>query len=718
MHFRAGLLGAALTLAAFQLGSQGALAASPPWSDPSLSPDRRADFLEAQMTLPEKVGLTTGLAPCTNGADGFVPGIPRLGLPNLTFSGAGEGVAGVCPNRSNGGKATLLPAPLAMAASWDPEVAREDGVVIGRETRDYGYDVSIGGDVNLARDPRNGRTFEAEGEDPLLAGTMVGAQLAGTESQHVIATIKHFAMNDEEANRMTASSEVDERTMQELELRAFRIGLARSGAGAVMCSYNKVDGVSACQDHHLLTDVLKGEWGFPGWVMTDWWACAPPNNLNPADQCGTVPAALAGLDQQQPNASYFGPGLLGAVALGQVPMARLDDMVHRILRSMFAAGVVDDPPHPEPIDGAQGAIVAQRVEERSAVLLKNRGALLPLRPDAKQTIAVIGAPAVEAPPAPGSPLDLSAPDGSSAYVDPLQPDTPLQGLRDEAPGATLRFDDGSDPAAAAALARSCDAAIVYARGTQGEGKDMPSLALDDEADRTIAAVAAANPRTAVVLMTPTATTMPWLQSVPAVLEAWYPGERGGHAIARLLFGRANPSGRLPITFPASEADLPTAGSPLSWPGTGSEIDYSEGLLSGYRWYDAEGIRPLSPFGFGLGYGGRFAFSGLSVDEQRQVHFTVANDGNRRAAVVPEVYVGFPAALGEPPKRLAGWDKLWLRPGESRSLTLPIDGEALSYWDEASGGFAMAPGAYPVRVGTSSSQTRLAGTIVVSQGRKR
>lgn len=700
-------------LVAVQLAHPGAVRAAQPWDDPSLSPDRRADLMAAQMLLPEKVGLVTGLAPCANGADGFVPGIPRLGLPSLTFTGAGAGIAGVCPNRANGGKATLLPAPIAMAASWDPATAYADGALIGQEGRDFGFNVSIGGDVNLARDPRNGRTFEGEGEDPLLAGSLVGAQLRGTQDQHMVATIKHFAMNDEEANRLTASSEVDERTMQELELRAFHLGLERSGAGAVMCSYNKINGVPACENDRLLNGVLKGEWGFPGWVMTDWWACAPPAVFAPADQCTTAGAALAGLDQQQPNASYYGPALLAAVATGQVPMARLDGMVHRILRSMFAAGLVDDPPAARAVDPVRGAEVAREVEERSAVLLKNRGGELPL-PARNETIAVIGAPADEAPPAPSSPLEPGSPDGSSAYVNPLAPDTPLQGIADEAPAVKVRYADGSDLAAARSLARSSDRVVVFATSTQGEGHDMASLALDDEGDRLIAAVAAANPHTTVVLMTPTATTMPWLGEVPAVLEAWYPGERGGHAIAWLLFGKANPSGRLPITFPADEADLPTAGSAISWPGTASEIDYTEKLLSGYRWYDAKGIRPLFPFGFGLSYGGRFSFGKLAVDGERVVRFRVANRGSRRAAVVPQVYVGFPAAAGEPPKRLAGWRKIWLRPGESRAVAIPIDDEALSYWDEGERRFAIAPGLYPVCVGTSASRSWLAGAVAVDR----
>jgi beta-glucosidase len=493
-----------------------------PWTDRSKSPDDRAAAVVSELTLVEKVNLVTGLFGCVpKGSDGFALGVPRLGIPDLAIVGAGMGVSGgICPNRANGGKATLLPSPLAMAASWDPQVAYEDGALIGRETRATGFNVSIGGAVNLARDPRSGRTFEGEGEDPVLAGTMVGHQLKGTQDEQVVATIKHFALNNEEKHRLTASSEIDERTMRELELRAFELGLETSGAGAVMCSYNKVNGDPACENEHLLTDVLRRDWGFKGWVMTDWWACTIPAVFDPADMCDAAGAALAGLDQQMPNASFFGPPLLAAVLAGRVPQVRLDEMVHRIVRTMYASGIADDPPQVTPLDAEAGASVAQRAAERSAVLLRNERAVLPLRRSVR-SIAVLGAPANEASPHPGSPLAIPpTDDGSSVHVEPLVVDTPLEGLRDTAPDARITYRDGTDRAAAAQAAREADVAIVYARDTQGEGKDLAALTLDDDADGLIAAVAKANPRTVVVLMTGTAATMRWVDDVPAVLEAW------------------------------------------------------------------------------------------------------------------------------------------------------------------------------------------------------
>jgi beta-glucosidase len=631
--------------------------------------------------------------------------------------GAGMGVTGACEGSPpNSGKATELPAPIAMAASWDPGLARRHGALIGKEMRALGFNVAIGGDVNLARDPRNGRTWEAEGEDPYLAGTMVAAQLAGTQSQHIPATIKHFAMNNQETDRLTASSEVDERTMRELELRAFEIGIKDSDVASVMCSYNKINGTPACANHHLLTEILKQDWGFKGWVMTDWFACG--GVLGVYGTCQTADAANAGLDQEQPNPTRFGPALLLAVAAGAVPQSRLDDMVHRILRSLFATGMMDHPATPHPLDVAAGARVSRRIAERSAVLLKNEHRTLPLRRGAVHSIAVIGAPADAAPAAPegctikeGGVVFLC----SSGRVNPAAPDTPLQGIIDEAPGATVRYDDGTDPASAAALAGRSDVAIVYARDTEAEGHDRPSLALDGNADRLIAAVAAANPRTTVVLMTGSAVTMPWLARVPAVLEAWYPGERGGHAIARLLFGEVNPSGRLPLTFPVRESDLPTAGSPAQWPGDAQHIDYRERLLMGYRWYDTKKIEPLFPFGFGLSYGGDFRYSDLRVTPTatgaphtvRDQHtlatvaFTLTNTGRRTASETPQVYTGFPARAGEPTRRLVAFDKVSLRPGQSIRIRARIDDRSLAIWDTGHDTWKIAPGSYPLYAGSSS-----------------
>jgi beta-glucosidase len=695
----------------------------------ALDAQDRASLLEGSMTALEKVDLMSGTVLCGGGGDGYVAGIPRLGWPAINLVGAGMGVTDIC-HRSGDGAATELPAPIAMAASWDPTVAYQDGQLIGTETRDLGFNVSIGADVNLARDPRSGRTFEAEGEDPVLAGTIVAAQIRGIQSQKVASDVKHFAFNNEEQYRGTQSSNVDPRTMRELELRAFQIAIAQGHPAAVMCSYNLVNGTPACENRFLLDTVLKGDWGFPGWVMSDWWACTPPLTFVVSDFCTAQRASAAGLDQEQPGPIFYGAPMLAASTLGAVSTAAIDASVHRILSSMIASGAIDDPPVRRAIDVAAGAATAQQVEEQSAVLLKNAGEVLPLSRATVHTIAVIGAPANAAPP------EASAGLTSSGYVDPIDPDSPLQGLEAVDPGATYRFDAGSDPAAAASLARSSDVAIVYAKDTEAEGTNRPSLSLDPGSDALIAAVGAANPHTIVVLMTGSAVTMPWLSSVPAVLEAWYPGEQGGHAIAHLLFGDANPSGALPLTFPAGASQMPDAGSTLEWPGSSSEIDYKEGLLLGYRWYDAEHLQPLFPFGFGLSYGGRFATSRFSVRSVlhapptaaqivadapvARVSFTVANHGTRTAAAVVQGYSSFPPAAGEPPKRLFAWRKLWLAPGHRRRVTFVVTASALDYWNTSTGGWAVAPGTYPISVGSSDANVRMAGVVKLESngGRER
>jgi beta-glucosidase len=695
-----------------------AMAQAGAWLERSLPPDLRASLLLAQMTEAEKLSLLSGQATCIDGAESYVPGIPRLRITPLLLNGAGMGVDDLC-RRSGDGPATELPAPIAMAATWDPLIAYDDGAVIGREVRDLGFNAALGGDVNIARDPRNGRTYEAEGEDPLLAGTIVGAQLRGTQDQNVLATIKHFAENNEETYRYGQSSNVSERTMREIELRAFQIGIESSDVGAVMCAYNRINGLPACQDPELLDGVLKAAWNYKGFVMTDFGACGSPNAPSgiTVPACSTAAAANSGLDQQQPLPSFFAASQLAAAAAArQISGARINEMDWRILRSMFATGAFDHPLAHRPIDIGADAAVAERVEEEAAVLLRNERGALPLGGNKLRSIAVIGSTAAIVPPEGQWP--------SSSYVVPIDWDTPLGAIRARAHDAAVRFSDGSSVSAATALARSSQVAIVFAKDSEAENMNRPSLALDPGEDNLIDAVARANRQTIVVLETGAPVTMPWLRRVAAVLEAWYPGERAGHAIARLLFGDANPSGRLPITFPVRDSDLPTAGSTLSWPGTAEKIDYNEGLLVGYRWYEAKHIGPLFPFGFGLSYGGRFVYSKLrlirvlraapgSVFERHaaaRVEFTVSNRGSRTATDVPQVYVGFPPSVGEPPRRLADWAQVSLPPGAARTITLTLPESAFDYWYTAGNRWRISPGLYEVWVGPSSAQLPLGARL--------
>ncbi|HET7103955.1 MAG TPA: glycoside hydrolase family 3 protein, partial [Terracidiphilus sp.] len=608
-----------------------------PWSDKTLSPDVRADMVIKEMTLDEKIQMLHGLGwqaimarpesgPGTRAisALGFASGVPRLGIPDLQMTDSVEGVSGA---GAGGRYATALPSAEAMAAAWDPALSYEIGTLLGHEMRAMGFNMSLGSGIDLIREPRDGRTFEYKGEDPLLAGTLAGQELKAEKALHLITDVKHYAVNDQDAGRTTVNSIISKRAMRESDLLVFQIALKDSGAGAVMCSYNRVNGTYACENPYLLTDVLKGDFGFKGFVVSDWGATE-----------STVKAAMAGLDMEMPGSESFGEPLKKAVENGQVPMARLDNMVHRILRTEFDAGIVDDPPRPESPNVMRGFKVAQKTEERGAVLLRNEHNILPLDAASIQSIAVIGGHAdvgvlsgggsSQVSPAGGNPVPPPPSIANNPLVSWMSAvyhrSVPLKGIRAKVPGAVVKFDPGTDPAAAAALARSSQVAIVFAVQHESEGMDLKSLALPDHQDALIEAVAAANPRTIVVLETGGAVLMPWIDNVSGVIEAWYPGIRGAEAIANVLFGDVNPSGRLPLTFPVSEADLPhpvhadppkmdaehpapkLAGFP--WPvsimmvtSPFFDVHYDEGLKVGYKWYDAEKKPVLFPFGFGLSY---------------------------------------------------------------------------------------------------------------------
>ena len=695
------------------------------------SPDQRANQLITEMTQDEKIQLVYGAGgPVTNiialprGAAGYVPGIPRLGIPDLYLADGSVGVG-------NGvGPATALPSSIASAASWDLGEAYQYGTVIGKELRAYGMNVNLGGNINLiGREPRDGRTFETKGEDPVLAGKITAAHINGIQAQHVIGGIKHYALNDQETDRTTADVQIDERGMRESDLLAFEIGVKDSNVQSVMCSYNLLNGTYACENPHLLNDILKSDWGFPGFVMSDWWATH-----------STVAAALAGLDQEQPDDQYFG-SLEAAVAGGQVPQSRLDDMVRRILRAMYAAGLFDYPEHLAPIDTVADQAIAQEAEEQGAVLLKNAGGQLPLNAATIKSIAVIGSNANVAVLSGGGSAQVTPTGGAvpvttiPVYPNPpgwaqlvWDPSSPMQAIQAMAPGATVKFNDGTNSTSAAALAAASDVAVVFVSQWTSEGMDLPSLNFTDltslmfpiDQDALVAAVAAANPHTIVVMENGGPQVMPWLSSASAVLEAWFPGQRGGPAIANLLFGAVDPSGKLPVTFPASVNDLPRpviggGGSPFP-------VDYFEGFNVGYKWYDSQGKTPLFHFGFGLSYT-TFSFSDASVvnnlaaeNPNFQVTFNLTNTGAAAGAEVAQVYLGMPAGIGEAPKRLVGWQKVLLQPGASQPVTIEVDANdsshPMSYWDVTSNSWLIAPGAYTVYLGNSSDITSLTavGTI--------
>ncbi|HKI11345.1 MAG TPA: glycoside hydrolase family 3 C-terminal domain-containing protein [Candidatus Acidoferrum sp.] len=713
---------------------------NPPPPPPPTDPDQRADLLLAQMTLDEKLQLVHGNLTIQNlvgprGAGLWVLGIPRLGIPDLLLAdgptGAGDGL----------GQATALPSSIASAASWDSDEAYKYGQVIGKEMSAFGMNVNLGGNVNLiGREPRDGRTFETKGEDPFLAGEITAAHLRAIQDQYVMAGVKHFALNDQETARTTANSIIDERSARESDLLAFEIALKDSNAQMVMCAYDLVNGSYSCGNDHLLNGILKGDWGFNGFVLSDAFATQ-----------SSVASAMAGLDQEQPGQYMFGgiwvsESLAAAVQNGDLPMSRLNNMVHRILRAMYASGVFDHPAAVQSIDAAGDAAIAQDIEEQGAVLLKNANGQLPLNPANIPSIAVIGSHAdvgvlsgggsAQVIPVGGAALTLP-PDcppytpglGGLACTNAHQifdPSSPLAAIQAKMPvGATVTFNDGTDPAAAATLAKSSTVAIVFVSQWESEGMDLQDLSFSNDQDALVASVAAVNPQTIVVLENGGAQVMPWLGSVSAVLEAWYPGQRGGEAIANILFGRVNPSGKLPITFPASVNDLPRPSIPIPSPPDPTapfNIDYTiEGFNVGYKWYQAQSIQPLFAFGYGLSYT-TFSISNLQLAPNSpaasgfQVSFDLKNTGTLAGAEVAQVYLGFPDGIGEPAKRLVGWNKILLQPGAQQNVTVKVDANSsshpLSYWSTGANGWAVAPGEYTVYVGNSSDNVSSAGTFQV------
>jgi len=698
-----------------------------PLADVARTTEERVAALVKKMTTEEKLTLIFGqfatdfppkkfTAPvgAREGSAGYVPGIPRLGIPGQWQADAGIGVA------SQGGakrkrERTALPSNLATAATWNQELAQRGGAMIGAEAHASGFNVLLAGGVNLTREPRNGRNFEYGGEDPLLAGTMVGAQIAGVQSQHVISTVKHFAMNDQETDRNAGNAVIDEKAAYLSDLLAFEIALEKGDPGSVMCAYNRVNGPFSCESPWLLTEVLRKAWGFKGYVMSDWGATH-----------STEAASAAGLDQQSgypfDKEPFYGEGMRKAIAERRIPIARLDEMVSRILYAMVRHGLLDHPVTTAPYDlsaamVAHDAAISRADAVEGIVLLKNDRSLLPVAAAAKR-IVVIGGHADKGVLAGGG-SSLVYPRGGNAVpgVQPAYwpgpvmyyPSSPLEALRRRLPGATISYVDAGDPAAAAAAARSADFAIVFATQWAGEAFDV-SLNLPDNQDALIEAVAAANPRTAVVLETGGAVLTPWAPRVGAILAAWYPGTEGGEAIADVLTGRINPSGHLPVTFPTSVEQLPHR----EMPGKG-EFRYTEGAAVGYKWFELKRLSPAFAFGHGLSYT-NFRYTGLSASVKDGVviaRFNVSNTGRRAGQAVAQVYAGTNG--WEAPRRLAGFGKVPLAPSQTRTLTIALDARTLSDFNLA--GSCWRPSSKPIRLtlGGSSSDRAAETTLTIPAG---
>ena len=701
-----------------------------PWMNKALSPDERADLVLKQMTIDEKISMVHGAGwgvlrkgapvdPHSNFAAGYMPGVERLGIPGIDLA---DSAVGLRMAAYQARYATLLPSTLGAASSWNPDAAFLYGSVIGRELRAWGSNMSIGGGVDITREPRNGRNFEYAGEDPVLAGTMTGNLMKGVKSQHILSDIKHYAMNDQETGRNVVNTQLDKKAMRESDLLAFEIAIGISDPSAVMCSYNLYEGDWACENDYLLNQVLKKDFKFKGWVVSDW-----------AATHSTVKAALAGLDQEMPgDDNHFGAPLKKAVEDGQVPQARLDDMVHRILRSMFDAGVIDYPPVRTVVDPFRGLEDAQHIAEESIVLLKNQGGLLPLK-SSTPSIALIGGHADVGILSGGGSAQVDSPGGDavdhkpggSIWGKPVYfPSSPLRYISAKAPHANIQYNSGEDVAAAAQLAKNSSVAIVFVTQWMSEGHDSPTLSLPHNQDALVEAVAAANPNTIVVLETGGPVSMPWADRVKGIVEAWYPGIGGAQALSNILFGDVNPSGKLPVTFAKTEADLPhpivpgleQAGKVVSDDQHRQvgpfDLKYTEGAKVGYKWFEATNKQPLFPFGYGLSYT-TFAYSGLTVDNaHRTVHFTVRNTGKQEGTEIAQVYAALPSTANENYKRLIAWQRVKLAPGESKDVTLSLNPLYLSVFNTDKNAWQLLPGDYKVMAGTSSHDLALHATLQV------
>ena len=726
-RFTIALLGASLIAVAPAASAQPAR--KPAATAPSSDAPARAAAIVARMTREEKIRLVHGLfPPMATGktanelipSAGHIDGVPRLGVPLVRESDASLGVANQVEQR-RGDVATALPSSLATAASFDPAIARAGGAMIGAEARAKRFNVLLAGGVNLTRDPWNGRNFEYLGEDPLLAGTMAGAHIAGVQSNRIVSTVKHFALNAQETGRMVLDARIGEADLRMSDLLAFQLAIEQGRPGSVMCAYNKVNGDWACENRFLLTDVLRRDWGFRGWVMSDWGGVH-----------STAKAAAAGLDQQSgqelDKAIYFDAPLAEAVAKGDVPETRLDEMVTRYLVGLIETGAYDTPAPSAAgaIDYPAHAAVAQRAAEAGIVLLKNERTILPIARTAKRIVVVGGHADVgvlsgggssQVRSVGGAPIEIPLTSGAAASFARVtyHASSPFKALQAALPGVELRYVDGRDIAAAAQAAAQADMAIVFATQWTTEAQDVPDLSLPDNQDALIRSIAAAQRNTAVVLETGGPVLMPWLANVPAIVQAWYPGQRGGEAIAAILTGRVNPSGHLPITFPANPSQAPrpapvgldrlssleaqAAANPASassYQLPSFPVDYVEGANVGYRWYEKSHATPLFPFGHGLSYT-RFAYRNAKVTggASLSVSFDVTNTGGVAGADVPQVYVAREGA--DTPMRLAAFTRVTLKPGETRRVTLTAEPRILADYDTGLPGWRIARGRYRVAV---------------------
>ena len=689
----------------------------------------KIDQLIKKMTLEEKVNMIHASSSFTSG------GVPRLGIPELVSS---DGPHGVRLEHGRGwddsqvhvfDSATYFPVGVCLASTWNPHLGYLQGSALGSESNARGKDVQLGPGINIIRTPLNGRNFEYMSEDPYLVSQMVVGEIQGMQSQGISACVKHYLANNQELNRSHIDVQMSERALREIYLPGFKAAITRGGANTIMGAYNKFRGQFCTENAYLINTILKGEWGFKGIVISDWGAV---HNTMEALENGTdleMGTDLSMLPNPDYHKFFLGDTVVTLVKNGVVSQALVDDKVRRILRIMFKTHMMDHTRQKGSFDTKGHQEVARKVAEEGIVLLKNDTHILPLATGTIHSIAVIGANA-DRPNAMG---------GGSSQVRSLYEVTPLQGLKNlvgdkvkltYAKGYTIARGAQADQTLidqAADAAAHADIAIVVGGWTHGydytvwkdnafdaEDVDKPNMDMPFGQDALIRAVVKANPRTIVVLMGGGPIDMTrWEGSVPGILQAWYPGLEGGTALARILFGVVNPSGKLPMSFPRKLEDVP-AQKLGEYPGDGTTVRYNEGIYVGYRYYDTYKVDPLFPFGHGLSYT-RFTYSNLSVatagKDRVTVRFTVSNTGAKAGADVAQVYVHeAKCSVDRPEKELKSFQKVFLEPGASKVVTLTLDKDAFQYYNETRHEWVLEPGRFDFLVGSSSRDIRLQGNL--------